>query len=380
MQPLRQSRDDSLPFCRWLAAGVIACLVLFSQATSGAADEAATRDFFEKRIRPRLIQHCYECHSAAAKESKGGLRLDFRAGWQAGGENGPAVVPGKPGESLLLQALQHEGLEMPPGKKLPLPVIADFVAWIEQGAFDPRDDPLDSATAVQLVRELNWTERRQWWSLEPLSCSVPPKLRDARSVSTPIDAFVLQRLEERELQFAAPAARQSLARRMGFSLTGLPVATDEMASFVTDEQVDACERWVDRWLASPHYGEHWARHWMDVVRYTDTYGYEWDIPAKGAWRYRDYLIRAFNSDLPYDQFVREQIAGDLLESPRCNHQLGINESLAGVMFHQLGEKRHGDSAEFNGIHQEMLDNKIDAFSKTFQSLTIAVCKEKLFPR
>ena len=145
-------------------------------------------------------------------------------------------------------------------------------------------------------------------------------------------------------------------------------------AFLIDSRPDAYERFVDRLLASPHFGENWARHWMDVVRYGDTYGYEWDIPAKGAWRYRDYLVRAFNSDVPFDQLVREQIAGDLLAAPRVDTNDGRNDSLIGLLFFQLGENRHGDSAEFDGIHQEMIHNKIDAFSKAFQALTIGCAR------
>lgn len=172
-----------------------------------------------------------------------------------------------------------------------------------------------------------------------------------------------------------PAAdRTTLGRRLSYVLTGLPPNADEIQRFEADSDPQAYERFADSLLRSPHFGENWARHWMDVVRYGDTYGYEWDIPAKGAWRYRDYLIRAFNADVPYDQFVREQIAGDLLPSPRINAPEGINESLIGTMFFQLGENRHSDSGAFNGVHQEMLNNKIDAFSRAFQATTIACAK------
>ena len=205
-------------------------------------------------------------------------------------------------------------------------------------------------------------ERKQWWSLQPVVApSVPAGAKQ------PIDAFIRAALTENGLSQAPPADWPTLARRLTFALTGLPPTREQLALRDFDQL-------LQQQLDSPHFGERWARHWMDVVRYGDTYGYEWDVPAKGAWRYRDYLIRSFNDDVPFDQLVREQIAGDLLEKPRVNPTSQTNESLIGVMFFQLGEKRHGDSAMFDGIHQEMLDNKIDAFSKAFQATTVACAR------
>ena len=197
---------------------------------------------------------------------------------------------------------------------------------------------------------------------------------DNDNPGTEIDQFVLAKLHDRQLAPAPRADERTLIRRACFALTGLPPSEEQLHSSLNDHEPQSWQRVVDQLLASPHFGERWARHWMDVVRYTDTYGYEWDMPAKGAWRYRDYLIRAFNNDVGFDQLVREQIAGDLLNSPRLNHELGINESLIGPMFYQMGEKRHGDSSEFNGIHQEMLDNKIDAFGKAFLATTISCAR------
>lgn len=330
-------------------------------------------EFFEHRIRPVLVRHCYECHSAASAEIKGGLRLDSRDGLRQGGETGPAVVPGDVGSSLLISALRHESLEMPPGKKLPDPVIADFTRWIETGASDPRDEPASATAADRAWREL-FEERRIWWSLQPVRDPPLPPAASERSPREPLDYFVAAKLATEGLRPAPPADRPTLIRRLSFALLGVPPEPDEVATFVADSSPTAYEALVDRMLASPQFGERWARHWMDVIRYSDTYGYEWDIPAKGSWRFRDYLIRALNQDVPFDQWVREQIAGDLLESPRIDPVEQINESLAGVMFFQLGEKRHGDSAEFDGIHQEMLDNKIDAFSKAFQGTTVACAR------
>lgn len=338
------------------------------------ADERTALEHFEKKIRPVLIEQCYDCHSAAANEVKGGLLVDHRDGLRRGGDSGLAIVPGKPDESLLIAALKHDGLAMPPKKRLPDNVIADFVLWIQQGAVDPRTTPPNPEQAGEAARREQYEQRRQWWSLRPVAPSTPPEVRQHEWPAGEIDRFILARLEAASLAPAQRADSSTLVRRLSFSLTGLPPSPNDVEEFLNDSSPDAWERLVDRTLASPHFGEHWARHWMDVVRYTDTYGYEWDIPAKGAWRYRDYLIRAFNSDVPFDQLVREQLAGDLLASPRINHEEEINESLIGPMFYQMGEKRHGDSSEFDGIHQEMLDNKVDAFSKTFLALTVACAR------
>jgi len=338
------------------------------------SDDAASTAFFESRIRPVLVRHCYECHSHAVAKPKGGLSLDSRDAIRAGGESGPAVVPGDVANSLLIGAIRHESFEMPPKKKLPESVIADFVKWIEIGAPDPRDVPPDPNAVASELWEAQFQERLNWWSLQPVIRSEVPAVKDSRWSPQAIDRFILSKLEEHQLRPATNADKRTLIRRLSFALTGLPPTRQQLAEFLADESASAYEALVDRLLDSPHFGERWARHWMDVVRYTDTYGYEWDIPAKGAWRYRDYLIRAFNEDVPFDQLVREQIAGDLLESPRLNATDQINESLIGPMFFQMGENRHGDSSEFNGIHQEMLDNKIDAFSKAFQAMTIACAR------
>lgn len=339
-----------------------------------AADDPAGREFFEKRIRPVLVRNCYRCHSPESKKPKGGLRLDTRERLRKGGDTGPAVVPGRPADSLLIRALRHDGLAMPPSKKLPDAVVADFVRWVELGAPDPRVEPADERAAASQAWEDLVRERRQWWSLQPVRQPPVPPVKDPRWAGNPADRFLQAAREAKGLHPAPPADRSTLARRLTFALTGLPPAPEEVERFATDDSPDAYGRLVDRLLASPHFGERWARHWMDVVRYTDTYGYEWDIPAKGAWRYRDYLVRAFNQDVPFDQLVREHLAGDLLEKPRTDPQAQINESLAGVLFFQMGEKRHGDSAEFNGIHQEMIDNKIDAFGKAFQATTISCAR------
>ena len=339
-----------------------------------SASNVRQLEFFEKRIRPVLAGYCYKCHSSISLEAKGKLLLDTRAGILTGGESGPAVVAGKPDDSLLISALKHETFEMPPGNRLPDSIVEDFSRWIKQGAIDPRDTPPTTTDLAEEIRESEFQQRRTWWSFQPLETAQPPDVESPTWSKSPIDRFLFAKLAALKLAPANRADRHTLIRRLSFALTGLPPTPADVAEFVNDHSPDAWNSVVDRLLASPHFGERWARHWMDTVRYTDTYGYEWDVPAKGAWRYRDYLIRAFNQDVPFDQLVREQIAGDLLSEPRINLQEQINESKIGVMFYQLGEKRHGDSSEFNGIHQEMLDNKIDAFSKAFQALTISCAR------
>lgn len=338
-------------------------------------DDAAVGDgeFFEKRIRPVLIRHCYECHSAASADVKGGLRLDSRDFIRQGGESGPAVVPKSKEKSLLLDAIRHQSFEMPPGKKLADKVIADFVKWIEIGAPDPRDQP----PTAEEVSELSWqailNERRHWWSLQPVVATEPP----SSGARHPIDAFVSAKQRPVGIKPGQSATARVLARRLSLVLTGLPPTPAEIEQFVKDSDRDpdaAYEALVDRLLDSEHFGEHWARHWMDVVRFAETHGYEWNHEIRDAWRYRDYLIRAFNNDVPYDQLVREHIAGDLLESPRMNDRLGINESIMGTAFWRFGELGHDNCVEFPEIRFDAIDNQIDTFAKAFQGLTISCAR------
>ncbi|MBT4865635.1 MAG: DUF1553 domain-containing protein, partial [Planctomycetaceae bacterium] len=266
---------------------------------------------------------------------------------------------------------------MPPKKKLPDSVIADFVKWIEMGAPDPRDQPPSATEAAEQSWNLVLGQRSTWWSLQPPAVVSPPKLDQNDWSEKPIDRFILSKLRERKLAPAADADALTLLRRLSFILTGLPPNPKLVHSFperFTKNADQALAAIIDEFLESPHYGERMARHWMDVVRYTDTYGYEWDNPAKGSWEYRDYLIRAFNRDVGFDQMIREQIAGDLLKQPRIDSADGINESLIGPMFYHMGEHRHGDNEVINGVREEMIDNKIDAFSKAFLAMTMACAR------
>lgn len=340
-------------------------------------------EFFETKIRPLLVEHCYECHSAAAPELQGGLRLDSRPGWQRGGDSGqPAIIPGNPDESPLIQAVRHVTVDqaMPPNQsKLPAAVIDDFVEWVAMGAPDPRAEEAGTVRPPTSWESL-YRERLDWWSLKPVQKPAVPEFSPrthgpANSIATnwcrnPIDRFVLDRLSRSGLSPAVEADRLTLARRLSFALTGLPPDPNLLNEFLADERPSAYDEFVESLLDSPHYGEHWARHWMDVVHYADTHGYEWDVPAKNAWMYRDYLIRAFNSDLPFTRFVEEQIAGDLIE-PRVDPVTGINESLVATMALRLGERRHGDNADAEGISQEAISNVIDTVGKAFLGTTLA---------
>jgi len=241
--------------------------------------------FFEARIRPVLVEHCLACHSSDDKR-KGGLSLANRLGLLRGGESGPAIVPGKPEESLLLKAMRYESYEMPPKGKLPERIINDFAAWIQMGAPDPRADSDHSQHTTQLI------DATQLWSLQPLRVVEPPQIE---GVINPIDRFVLDRLRQAGLEPAEAASPRILLRRLHLDLTGLPPSADDVAAF---EQHTDPEAAVDRLLDSPEFGERWARHWLDLSGYADTIGVGRSIPALDAWRYRDYVINSFNSDSP----------------------------------------------------------------------------------
>ncbi len=299
--------------------GFLVWVIVLAMCGGAVGDEAARREFFEARIRPVLAAECYSCHGA--RKQQGGLRLDWREGWMKGGYSGPAVEPGQPDDSLLVLLIEHQdvGEEMPKGSpKLSEATIRDFRDWIADGAFDPRNEPPSAEESDRIAWQAKLAERRTWWSLQPPTRPAVPVPRRADWSREPVDRFLLARLEAEGLTPAPPADPDVLARRLAFVLTGMPPDPRTLSTFLDNPAPDAYERLVDRLLASPRFGERWARHWMDVVRFGDTYGYEWDIPAKGAWRYRDYLVRAFNADVPFDQLVREQIAGDLLDAPRIN--------------------------------------------------------------
>ncbi len=345
-------------------------ILLLAMSWPVGADEAARLEFFEKKIRPVLVEHCYKCHSAEVKKPKGNLTLDTRAGIRRGGDSGPAVVPGKPQESWLIKAVRHtrEDLKMPPAGKLPDPVVADLEAWVKMGAPDPRG--AKAGPAVNLTWQEMLKNRRQWWSLQPVHKTTPPAGRSPH----PVDRFMHHRLEKAGLVAGPAADRPTLIRRLSLVLTGLLPTPAEVEAFVADQSPRAYEKLVDRLLTSPHFGERWARHWMDVVRYAETHGNEWNYEVHHAWRYRDYLIRAFNEDVPYDQLVREHLAGDMLSPPRWNRAGQFNESVIGTAFYRFGEVNHDDCIEFRALGYDLLDNQIDTLGKAFQATTVACAR------
>jgi hypothetical protein len=347
---------------RWWLTFVIVTSVSVPIATR--ADEVS---FFRERVQPLFVRHCYECHSHNAKELQGGLTLDSRSGWAKGGDSGPAVVPGKPDESLLIKAVRRtsKDLQMPPSEPLKEADVAVLVEWVKRGAIDPRASP-DSERGNS-AWEAKLAERRQHWCWQPVKRPVVPP-----GSGSPIDAFLDARIAAAGLEPAAAADRWSLARRLSVVLTGLPLDPADLEAFVADESPDAFEKLVDRTLASPQFGEHWARHWMDLIRYSDTHGSEHDPLIPHAWRYRDYLVRAFNADVPYDRFVREHLAGDLLP-PRWNPTLGINESPIGTGWFRFVEF-YPTPIDVKNEEIVVIDAQIDAFSKTFQGLTIACAR------
>ncbi len=299
---------------RWLFLTALAGVLGWDRALP--ASDAEGLEFFEKRIRPLLSEQCYECHSEQSKKVKGGLLLDSRDGVLQGGDSGPAIVPGDPDKSRLVVAARHadKELRMPPKRKLSDGQIADLEAWVKMGAPDPRKDPatLAAGQKPRIKYGMSIEEGRKFWALKPVQDPPVPKVATASWPRTPVDNFILSRLDQAGVSPAPAADKRTLLRRATFDLTGLPPTPSEMDAFLADNSPAAFEKVVDRLLASPRYGERWGRHWLDVARYSDTCGNASDYPVPQAHRYRDWVIAAFNRDMPYDRFLREQISGDLI--------------------------------------------------------------------
>jgi hypothetical protein len=323
--------------------------------------------FFETRIRPVLANRCGECHAGTAKTLEAGLRLDSRQGLRTGGDSGPAVVPGKPEESLLIRAVRYgdDDLRMPPKGKLPDEVIADFETWVAMGAPDPRVDAAGAAPrpAIDLAKA------REFWSFRQPTKVTPPAVQRAEWPREEIDRFLLAALESRGLAPVADAGPARLLRRVTFDLTGLPPTLDELDAFLRDGSPDGLARVVDRLLASPHFGERWARHWLDVARFAESSG-KTNFTYPQAWRYRDWAIASFNADKPYDQFVREQIAGDLL--PAADDRQRADQIVA-TGFLALGSKAH-DAENRGQFVLDVVDEQIEATTRAFLGLTVACAR------
>jgi hypothetical protein len=323
-------------------------------------------EFFEKKIRPVLVSQCYSCHSTGAKEVQGKLLLDSRVALLAGGETGPAIVVGDPKKSLLIQALRHEGLEMPPKKKLPAETIADFERWVSRGAIDPR---VASAAAVPVKKEIDWSAARAFWSFQPITKPTPPTVKDTAWPRSDIDRFLLAKLEEQKLEPAADAERLTLLRRLSFDLTGLPPTPAEVAAFMSDTSGDATAKLVDRLLASPQFGEHWGRHWLDVARYAESNGNVDNFLFPHAWRYRDYVIAAINADKPLDRFMTEQVAGDLLPAADAQER---NNLVTATGFLALTSKPRPQNNPDYAL--DLVAEQIEVTTTAFMGLTVACAR------
>ncbi len=354
-----------------------AAVFLVAGAVRAHADSPSKDvEFFESRIRPVLAQDCYECHRSHGKK-KGGLALDSRQSLLEGGDSGKVLVPGDPDASLLIKAIRHtsEDLQMPKARAgLERRVISDFEAWIRMGAPDPRDTP---PTDAQISADTDWAavmkRRKNWWSFQPLVKPAIPEVSSFADGYHPVDRFLDAKMKEARLLPSPKASRGILIRRLSFALRGLPPSPGEIETFERDDRPDAYLRLVDYFLASPRFGERWARHWMDWLRYADSHGSEGDPMIPNAWRYRDYLIRALNDDVPYNQLVREHLAGDLLPNPRINHQLGLNESALGIG--HLRMVFHG-FAPTDALDEQVrfTDDQINVVSKAFLGLTLSCAR------
>jgi hypothetical protein len=348
-------------------------------AQTGGQSSARDDEFFEKRIRPLLSARCWDCHMEGV-ELGGELRLDSLAGMLAGGSRGPAIVPGKPDESLLIRAINHaDRLTMPPKEKLPQTDINDLTHWVQSGAAWPNAAPLTQRPPPTTVQgEPEWTEeQRRFWAFQPVRDVAPPEVRNASWPHNPIDRFILADLEAAGLTPAPPADRRTLIRRLTFDLIGLPPTAEEVENFLADTSPNAYSQLVERLLASPRYGERWGRHWLDIARYGDSNGLDENLAFANAWRYRDYVIDAFNQDLPYDQFVVEQLAGDLLpidgDASSTENVQRSARRLTATGFLVLGAKMLAEDDPAK-MQMDIVDEQIDTTGRAFMGLTLGCAR------
>ena len=345
-----------------------------------AADDAAGIAFFESKIRPVLVERCHECHSGSLAKPKGHLTLDSREGIRKGGTSGPGVVPRDLESSAVFQAIKAaNGFDaMPPKGKLPASVVADFRRWIEMGAPDPRDTAGKSSTTT--ASRLG--DGRDWWSLRTIERPAVPPVESVMALwaRTPIDRFIVAKLSEKGMSPSREADRRTLIRRLSFDLIGLPPTPGEVAAFLDDSSPDSYERLVDRLLASPHYGERWARHWMDVVHFAETHGHDQDRIRPNAWPYRDYLIAAFNRDIPYARFVQDQVAADALFPDEPALVVALGMLAAGPWDESSLRDIRDDSIDRQIGHYIDRDDMVSTVMSTFVSSTVhcARCHDHKF--
>ncbi len=346
------------------ASLVFLLLLGLSRSGRAAGSDVQGVDFFEKKIRPVLVEHCYTCHAQTAKKLRGGLLLDSREGVRKGGDSGAAVVPGQPGKSLLIRALRQEGeLAMPPKGKLPATVIDDFVRWVQMGAPDPRT--AGSSIIPRKVFRITEADRKHW-AFQPIAKPSPPDVQDEAWCRSAIDRFILARLEEKGFRPGSPADRYTLIRRATFDLIGLPPSPEAIAAFVRDDSPRAFAKVVDRLLASKEFGVRWGRHWLDGVRYAS------DVDKSGL--YRDWVVRAFNDDLSYFTFVRMQIAGDLISAEDVSRAHVSGASLEGVTATGMLALAVWEKVGRDLAVAEIVDSQIDVVGRQFLGLTLACAR------
>tara|TARA_Y100000814_G_scaffold80742_5_gene53107 strand:- start:912 stop:3680 length:2769 start_codon:yes stop_codon:yes gene_type:complete len=338
---------------------------MLSPALSAQQASEEQLAFFEKRIRPVLVEHCYQCHSrnAAAKEKlRGGLYLDSRQGILKGGESGAAAIVGKPAESLLISALKFESFEMPPAGKLTADVIADFEKWIADGMADPRDGQ------IAADRKIDINAGREFWAYQPLSQPAIPTVAGVQP-GTPIDAFIIHKLQEQGMKQVGQADRSVIARRLYYDLVGLPPSIDQIESFVKDTRPDAYEQLVDRLLSSPAFGERWGRHWLDVVRYAESITLR-GLLYREAWRFRDAVISSFNADVPFNVMARQQVSGDLMEAA-SREQREMNLLLTGFLSMGNNNLEDQDKAK---LRMDVVDEQLETIGRAFLAQTIGCAR------
>ena len=347
--------------------GRLYLLLVFLLTRSAGLAEQRT-DFFEKKIRPVLSKNCYECHSAKSKSLKAGLLLDRKAGWVRGGKNGAVIHPGKPDESILMNALKYDNheLQMPPSGKLSETVLADFEKWISMGAPDPRNSSMEEVFAVGGLKAKSLKEGREFWAFKPIKLPLLPAVQKGEWIQDEIDRYILRGIEEHDLEPSQKAKPTTLLRRIFFDLTGLPPSPQDIKDYQNSSSQESFENVVNNLLESPRFGERWGRHWLDVARYADTTGGGRNNPFPNAHRYRDYVINSFNNDKPFDQFIIEQIAGDLMPSSTDE---AYNEKLTGTGFLALGPHNY-ELQDKELLRMEVVDEQLTAVGKAFMGLTM----------
>ncbi len=350
-----------------LAAGPLRA----AETQTNLLSDAAKSDFFEKRIRPLLVERCYECHSAEAKKVKGGLRLNTREDLLKGGDTGPAIVPGDPDKSRLIEAVRYKNqdLQMPPKSPLSPEQVSDLEQWVKMGAPDPRSK---AAVPTGSKRVINLDEGRKFWAFRPIANPSVPKVQSSKlKVQSPVDNFIFAKLEEKKLKPAPPADKRTLLRRATFDLTGLPPTPAEIDAFIVDKSPEAFATVVNRLLSSPQYGERWGRHWLDVARYADSNGLDENVAFGNAWRYRDYVVNAFNHDKPYNQFIVEQLAGDLL--PAAETLSVKHERLTALGFLCIGPKVLAEPDKVK-LEMDLIDEQIETMGRAFMGVTLGCAR------